>query len=274
MPDPRPLSPTQHQDQHNSETTNMQEENQQEGQGGTIDPDDPLLIAQTLTYVTDNGSVLMSYSSAPFTTAFKCRLFILEALFVTGLVYLGQRIGAHGLILWIAIFNLLIVAWFWYNSVRSVEVTMDGTLRFWIGNIELDVPFDKITEMRRITGQCSLFSFGLMPHRGYLTIPSDGVAIITSVPSTPFFMWPRSAGKPERRLGPLTCPRLKIIFSPNTGALTFLREVEDEMRAHVGGERREGGRGNVGGFTQIPSLDSRLKGNSGSGGGVGDFYDV
>lgn len=34
--------------------------------GGEIDPDDPLLIAQTLTYVTDNGSVVMSYSSAPF----------------------------------------------------------------------------------------------------------------------------------------------------------------------------------------------------------------
>jgi len=39
---------------------------QEENQGGTIDPDDPLLIAQTLTYVTDNGSVVMSYSSAPF----------------------------------------------------------------------------------------------------------------------------------------------------------------------------------------------------------------
>jgi hypothetical protein len=34
--------------------------------GGTVDPDDPLLIAQTLTYVTDNGSVVMSFSSAPF----------------------------------------------------------------------------------------------------------------------------------------------------------------------------------------------------------------
>ncbi len=37
-----------------------------ENKGGSIDPDDPLLIAQTLTYVTDNGSVVMSYSSAPF----------------------------------------------------------------------------------------------------------------------------------------------------------------------------------------------------------------
>ena len=41
---------------------------QEDNQGGTIDPDDPLLIAQTLTYVTDNGSVVMSYSSAPFST--------------------------------------------------------------------------------------------------------------------------------------------------------------------------------------------------------------
>ena len=40
----------------------------QQDDGDIIDPDDPLLIAQTLTYVTDNGSVVMSYSSAPFTT--------------------------------------------------------------------------------------------------------------------------------------------------------------------------------------------------------------
>lgn len=200
------------------------------------------------------------------------RLVILEALFITGLVYLGQKIGAHGLILWIAVANLLIVAWFWYNSVRSVEVTTDGALRFWIGNIEIDVPFDKITEMRRIKGECGLFSFGLIPHRGYLTTPSDGVAIITSVPSTPFFMWPRSAGKPERRLGPFTCPRLKIVFSPNTGALTFLREVEDEMRANLGGERREGRTSNAGGFVQPPSMDSRRPPNTV--GGVDGFYDV
>lgn len=244
----------------------------QQTQAGTIDPDDPLLIAQTLTYVTDNGSIVMSYSSAPFSTSYKVRLVMLEALFIAGLVYLGQKIGAHGLILWIAIANLLIVAWFWYNSVRSVEVTTDGALRFWIGNIEIDVPFDKITEMRRIKGECGLFSLGLIPHRGYLTTPSDGVAIITSVPSTPFFMWPRSAGKPERRLGPFTCPRLKIVFSPNTGALTFLREVEDEMRANLGGERREGSTSNAGGFVQPPSMDSRRPPNTV--GGVDGFYDV
>lgn len=243
--------------------------------GGSIDPDDPLLIAQTLTYVTDNGSVVMSYSSAPFSLSFKCRLVLLEVLSIAGLFYLGQKIGAHSLILWIAIINLLIVAWFWYNSVRSVEVTTDGALRFWIGNIEIDVPFDKIVEMRRITGECggiSIFSCGLIPHRGYLTTPSDGVAIITTVPSTPFFMWPRSAGKPERRLGPFTCPRLKIVFSPNSGALSFLREVEDEMRANMGGERKDGP-GRAGGFTQPPAFDQRGNTN-GNGAGVGDFYDV
>lgn len=58
--DPRPLQPPQEQ----KETAAMHEE----PQNGTIDPDDPLLIAQTLTYVTDNGSIVMSYSSAPFST--------------------------------------------------------------------------------------------------------------------------------------------------------------------------------------------------------------
>eukprot|EP00558_Chaetoceros_sp_UNC1202_P008355 CAMPEP_0197235230 /NCGR_PEP_ID=MMETSP1429-20130617/2708_1 /TAXON_ID=49237 /ORGANISM="Chaetoceros sp., Strain UNC1202" /LENGTH=249 /DNA_ID=CAMNT_0042693771 /DNA_START=107 /DNA_END=856 /DNA_ORIENTATION=- len=244
-------------------------------QGGQIDPDDPLLIAQTLTYVTDNGSVIMSYSSSPFSLAFKFRLVALEILFVSGLFYVGQKFGAHSLILWVAITNLLIVAWFWYNSVRSVEVTTDGALRFWIGNIEIDVPFDKIVEMRRITGQCTIFSCGIIPHRGYLTTPADGVAIITSVPSTPFFMWPRSAGRPERRLGPFTCPRLKIVFSPNTGALDFLREIEDEMRASLGGERSTDRQSKVGGMTQPPAFDNRVNmGGNGSAAGVGEFYDV
>ena len=167
-----------------------------------------------------------------------------------------------------SIANLLAVAWFWYNSVRSVEVTADGALRFWIGNVEVDVPFDKIVEMRRIVDECAIWSCHLIPHRGYLTTPSDGVAIITSVPSTPFFMWPRSAGKPERRLGPFACPRLKIIFSPNGGAMNFLREIEDEMRANAGGQKRsEGGRG--GGFTQPPAYENKLVRN-----GVSEFYDV
>jgi len=82
-------------------------------------------------------------------------------------------------------------------------------------------------------------------------------------------MWPRSAGRPERRLGPFTCPRLKIVFSPNTGALDFLREVEDEMRASLGGERREGANINAGGFIQPPAFDKR-----GNNAGVGEFYDV
>eukprot|EP00551_Chaetoceros_affinis_P014148 CAMPEP_0203711684 /NCGR_PEP_ID=MMETSP0091-20130426/69642_1 /ASSEMBLY_ACC=CAM_ASM_001089 /TAXON_ID=426623 /ORGANISM="Chaetoceros affinis, Strain CCMP159" /LENGTH=260 /DNA_ID=CAMNT_0050589625 /DNA_START=113 /DNA_END=895 /DNA_ORIENTATION=- len=235
--------------------------------GGSIDPDDPLLIAQTLTYVTDNGSVVMSYSSAPFSFAFKFRFLLLESLFVVGLIFLAP-IGAHGTILVVSIGNLLAVAWFWYNSVRSVEVTADGALRFWIGNVEVDVPFDKIVEMRRIVDECAIWSCSLIPHRGYLTTPSDGVAIITSVPSTPFFMWPRSAGRPERRLGPFACPRLKILFSPNGGGMNFLREVEDEMRAGSGGRRADGAARN-GGMIQPPAYDTKSARN-----GVGEFYDV
>jgi len=37
-----------------------------------VDPDDPLLIAQTLTYVTDDGSVLLSFTSAPFSFGENC----------------------------------------------------------------------------------------------------------------------------------------------------------------------------------------------------------
>lgn len=238
-----------------------------QNQGGSIDPDDPLIIAQTLTYVTDNGSVVMSYSSAPFSFAFKFRFLLLEGLFLVGLIFLAP-IGAHGTILVVSIANLLAVAWFWYNSVRSVEVTTDGALRFWIGNVEVDVPFEKILEMRRIVDECTIWSCGLIPHRGYLTTPSDGVAIITSVPSTPFFMWPRSAGRPERRLGPFSCPRLKIVFSPNGGAMNFLREVEDEMRASSGGQQRSD-RNHNGGSIVPPAYDNKAGVN-----GVGEFYDV
>jgi hypothetical protein len=192
----------------------------------------------------------------------------LEGIFLAGLILLAP-LEAHGTILAVSITNLLAVAWFWYNSVRSVEITADGTLRFWIGNVEVDVPFDKIVEMRRIVDACAIWSCSLIPHRGYLTTPSDGVVIITSVPSTPFFMWPRSAGKPERRLGPFTCPRMKIVFSPNGGAMNFLREVEDEMRACSGGQRSESDRRHAGGLTQPPAYD-----NKGVGHGVGEFYDV
>lgn len=57
-------------------TEHHQMENNDENKGGSIDPDDPLLIAQTLTYVTDDGSVIMSYSSAPFSFGrFLCRIY-------------------------------------------------------------------------------------------------------------------------------------------------------------------------------------------------------
>lgn len=61
--DPRPLHPP--------EQKAPEVEMQEDHQDATIDPDDPLLIAQTLTYVTDNGSIIMSYSSAPFSS---CKL--------------------------------------------------------------------------------------------------------------------------------------------------------------------------------------------------------
>lgn len=178
---------------------------------GTIDPDDPLLIAQTLTYVTDNGSIIMSFSSAPFSLEFKLRFFAAEVISILLLFFL-LPLSTHSLILTVAISNLFLVAWFWYNAVRSCEITVDGALRFWIGNVEVDVPFDKIRSIHRLDDrECTICSWGLLPHRGYLTIPSDGVAIVTTVPSTPFFMWPRSAGRPERTCGPLSCPRLKIV---------------------------------------------------------------
>ena len=94
----------------------------------------------------------------------------------------------------ISLTNLFVVAWFWYNSVRSVDILNDGSLRFWIGTLEVDVPFAKITDLRRLSNECSLVSPGLLPHRGYMTCPDDGVAIVTTVPSMPLFMWPRSAG--------------------------------------------------------------------------------
>lgn len=248
-------------------------------EGGSIDPDDPLLIAQTLTYVTDNGSVLQSFSSAPFSFAFKFRFVVVEAILIALLCYINPfSLSAHGLILTVAIANLLVVAWFWYNAVRSVEITADGALRFWIGNVEVDVPFDKILDVRRLYGECSICSWGILPHRGYLTTPSDGVAIMTSVPSTPFFMWPRSAGRPERRLGPFACPRLKIVFSPNGGSLDFIREVEEEMKSVAGeggpggsGTRRRNGNGG-GGAIQPPSMD--VTGIGMRQDGSGSVYDV
>jgi hypothetical protein len=34
--------------------------------------DDPLLIAQTLTYVTDDGDTVLTFNSAPFSTGKQC----------------------------------------------------------------------------------------------------------------------------------------------------------------------------------------------------------
>jgi hypothetical protein len=137
----------------------------------------------------------------------------------------------------VAIANVILLAWFWYNLVRSVDVTSDGTLRFWIGNIEVDVPFDKIVNIRRVSTSmpCSVFVTA-QPYRGFLSTPTDGVAITTTVPSTPFWLWPRSAGNPDRSClcGMLACPRLTVIFSPAGGGLNFIRDVEQEMRNFSG----------------------------------------
>jgi len=259
------------------EMINRQTQYREGATEAVTDPDDPLLIAQTLTYITDNGSVVLSFAATPFSFAFKFRFIVLESIFLL-LIIAAIPIGAHGTVVAISVGNLLAVAWFWYNSVRSVEITTDGGLRFWIGNIEVDVPFDKIIEMRRVSGECSIVSPGLLPHRGFLTSPTDGVAIITSVPSTPFFMWPRSAGKPERRLGPMTCPRLKIVFSPVGGGLNFIREVENEMR-DVGTnsiDRSNDRRTNQ--MQQPPSIDPKnLQAGNGSNlrsDAIGDFFDV
>ena len=89
---------------------------------------------------------------------------LIEGLFLAFLIFLAP-IEAHGTILVVSIANLLAVAWFWYNSVRSVEVTADGALRFWIGNVEVDVPFDKIVEMRRIVDECASAERGGCSHQ-------------------------------------------------------------------------------------------------------------
>jgi len=218
-----------------------------------IDPDeDPLLIAQTLTYVTDDGSVCMNFLSAPFSFAFKVRFVLLETIFVL-LLIAAVPIGAHSTVVIVSVVNMIFVAWFWYNLVRSVDITTDGALRFWIGNIEIDVPFDKIVNMSRValSTPCSVVT--CRPHRGFLSAPTDGVCIVTTVPSTPFWLWPRSAGKPDRTccFGMVGCPRLTIIFSPAGGSLNFLRQVENEMR---GGPRAPSS-----GRTQPPSMDPAVR---------------
>ena len=94
-----------------------------------------------------------SFASLRFSTGFKARFIILESLFVLLLVC-AVPIGAHGTVVAVTIANLLAVAWFWYNNVRSVDVTSDGTLRFFIGNIEVEIPFDKVISIRRIATAC------------------------------------------------------------------------------------------------------------------------
>jgi len=199
-----------------------------------VDPDDPLLIAQTLTYVTDDGSVVLSFTSAPFSFAFKLRFVVIEIIFVV-LLIVCVPVGAHGTVVSLSLGNMAAVAWFWYNSVRSIDITNDGGLRFWIGNVEIDIPFDKIVSMRRleVNCPCSIISPHLLPHMGYLSNPLDGVAVITSVPCTPCWSWPRSVDKPERKccFGHIGCPKMVIIFSPAGGASNFINEVENEMRS-------------------------------------------
>ncbi len=48
-----------------------QQPQQQQTEQGMID-DDPLLIAQTLTYVTDDGDTIMTFNAAPFSTGKQC----------------------------------------------------------------------------------------------------------------------------------------------------------------------------------------------------------
>jgi len=215
--------------------------------------EDPLLISQSLTYVTDDGSVLHSFRSSPFSMGFKARFIILESLFVL-LVVCAVPIGAHGTVVAVTIANLLAVAWFWYNHVRSVDVTSDGTLRFWIGNIEVDVPFDKIISIRRVAtanAPCSFMQLtSVWPYRGFLGDPNDGIAVVTTVPSTPFWLWPRSAGKPERSwcFGFLHCPKLTVVFSPTGGGQNFINDVEREMLnfSNEGGKRGNNNNNNFG----------------------------
>lgn len=213
--------------------------------------EDPLLISQSLTYVTDDGSVLHSFRSSSFSIGFKARFIVIESLFVL-LIVCAVPIGAHGTVVAVTVANLLAVAWFWYNHVRTVDVTSDGTLRFWIGNIEIDVPFDKVIAIRRVatgTSPCGFMQLSsVLPYRGFLSDPSDGVAVVTTVPSTPFWLWPRSAGKPERSwcFGILFCPKLTVVFSPVGGGQNFINDVEREMLnfSTGGGQRRGNAYGN------------------------------
>ena len=187
-------------------------------------------------------------SASPW-VAFQLRVFMLELIFVF-LIIAAVSINAHATVVFVTVVNLTLVAWFWYNVVHHVDITVDGNLRLWIGNIEIDVPFDKIVSMRRVSMQTPCSVVSCRPHRGLMSNPTDGVCIVTTVPSTPFWLWPRSAGKPDRTccFGLLGCPRLTVVFSPAGGGLHFIREVESEMRNVSSGGGRTG-------RTQPPSVD-------------------
>lgn len=222
--------------------------------------EDPLLISQSLTYVTDDGSVLHSFRSANFSMGFKARFLFVELLFLL-LVIIALPYGAHGTVVTVTVANLVAVAWFWYNHVRTVEVTNDGNLRFWIGNIEIDVPFDKIVSIRRVaapTAPCSFLQLSAVwPYRGFLSDPDDGVAVVTTVPSEPFWLWPRSAGKPERSFcfGFLYCPKLTVVFSPIGGGQNFINDVEREMLNVSNGDRQRRGNAGPGSRVEADLLD-------------------
>lgn len=194
--------------------------------------------------------ILYIYIYNVYISGFKARFIILESLFVL-LIVCAVPIGAHGTVVAVTIANLSAVAWFWYNHVRSVDVTSDGSLRFWIGNIEIDVPFDKIIAIRRVDTANSPCSFmqlsSVWPYRGFLGDPNDGIAVVTTAESTPFFLWPRSAGKPERVwcFGFLYCPKLTVVFSPTGGGQNFINDVEREMLNYSnGGGNKRGGNSN------------------------------
>jgi len=154
---------------------------------------------------------------------------LLEVIIILVMV-VAVPTGAHGTVVGVCIANLVLLAWFWYNLVRSVDVTSEGSLHFWIGNVEVNVPFDRIVSVRRVATSmpCSVL-LTATPYRGILSNPADGVAIATSLPTQPLCLWPRSAGRPERKLLCLSCPRLTVVFSPHGGGANFCREVENEL---------------------------------------------
>ena len=192
---------------------------------------------------------------------------VIEIIFVV-LLIVCVPVGAHGTVVSLSLGNMAAVAWFWYNSVRSIDITYDGGLRFWIGNVEIEIPFDKIVSMKllRPNFPCSIVSLPQFPHMGYLSNPLDGVAVITSVPSTPCWSWPRSTDKPERRccFGHVGCPKMVIVFSPAGGASNFINEVENEMRHGHNLDHNETGLGlsNRKQFSQPPAYPVKKPGSN------------